>query len=504
MEENRDCCDQELAEHMAASLGEFIPLTGMEQFKKSKSIQLALVQLMDKSGYDILQVNGQRKYGGPPPDWEGPAPRIDCEVFVGKIPRDMYEDELVPLFETAGTIYEMRLMMEFSGENRGYAFVMEEARKAIEKLNEHEVRPGKFIGVCASLNKCSLFLDCIPKDKSKEEILEEVKEITEGLLDVTVLPSYRGKNRGFAFLEYETHKAAAFARKDLMARMKLWGKTIRVNWAKLDKHRKGENMQNIKIAHVRNLSPSTTEETLQREFERFKPGAVVRVKKFTHHAFVHFDCHKDAIAATKLMNGTTIDGTVVEVSLDKSGWEGVVRRSDSEDCHGSKAGGGSRGLVVPHGAGMNERSAVESMNTSPHYQRSPQCGGGSVEANRRVFPLIPGSRLYCTSLRLLRPAQFRSAVSLLELYCCINNLPPPHYELFSMLGPGGSLLLVYKVVMLLTQQAFIPDNLCVQLDDAKELAAQNTLWNLETSFMNDLSRSTSPAQSATTSPDLLW
>lgn len=56
--------------------------------------------------------------------WEGPPPPRGCEVFVGKIPRDMYEDELVPLFEKAGTMYEFRLMMEFSGENRGYAFVM--------------------------------------------------------------------------------------------------------------------------------------------------------------------------------------------------------------------------------------------------------------------------------------------------------------------------------------------------------------------------------------------
>lgn len=56
--------------------------------------------------------------------WEGPAPPRGCEVFVGKIPRDMFEDELVPLFEKAGRIYEFRLMMEFSGENRGYAFVM--------------------------------------------------------------------------------------------------------------------------------------------------------------------------------------------------------------------------------------------------------------------------------------------------------------------------------------------------------------------------------------------
>ena len=56
--------------------------------------------------------------------WDGPPPPRGSEVFVGKIPRDMYEDELVPVFERAGHIYLFRLMMEFSGENRGYAFVM--------------------------------------------------------------------------------------------------------------------------------------------------------------------------------------------------------------------------------------------------------------------------------------------------------------------------------------------------------------------------------------------
>uniref|UniRef100_A0A8C6SAZ6 RNA binding motif protein 46 n=1 Tax=Neogobius melanostomus TaxID=47308 RepID=A0A8C6SAZ6_9GOBI len=71
--------------------------------------KLALLALMDKTGYDMIQVNGQRKYGGP--RWDGPPPPRGCE------------DELVPLFERAGRIYEFRLMMEFSGENRGYAFV---------------------------------------------------------------------------------------------------------------------------------------------------------------------------------------------------------------------------------------------------------------------------------------------------------------------------------------------------------------------------------------------
>lgn len=43
---------------------------------------------------------------------------------MGKIPRDLFEDELVPLFEKAGPIWDLRLMMDpLSGLNRGYAFV---------------------------------------------------------------------------------------------------------------------------------------------------------------------------------------------------------------------------------------------------------------------------------------------------------------------------------------------------------------------------------------------
>ena len=45
-------------------------------------------------------------------------------MFVGKVPKDMFEDELVPLFEQCGRIWDLRLMMDpLSGANRGYAFI---------------------------------------------------------------------------------------------------------------------------------------------------------------------------------------------------------------------------------------------------------------------------------------------------------------------------------------------------------------------------------------------
>lgn len=58
----------------------------------------ALLALMERTGYNIMQENGQRKYG-PPPDWVGSPPPRGCEIFVGKIPRNCFENELVPAFE---------------------------------------------------------------------------------------------------------------------------------------------------------------------------------------------------------------------------------------------------------------------------------------------------------------------------------------------------------------------------------------------------------------------
>lgn len=64
-------------------------------------------------------------------------------MFVGKIPRDLYEDELVPLFESAGPIWDLRLMMDpLSGQNRGYAFITycnkDDAQKAVKLVSGWE------------------------------------------------------------------------------------------------------------------------------------------------------------------------------------------------------------------------------------------------------------------------------------------------------------------------------------------------------------------------------
>lgn len=68
--------------------------------KPSRSQSLQLQSLL--ISIVLLQENGQRKYGGPPPNWTGATPGKGCEIFVGKLPRDLYEDELVPVLEKCG------------------------------------------------------------------------------------------------------------------------------------------------------------------------------------------------------------------------------------------------------------------------------------------------------------------------------------------------------------------------------------------------------------------
>uniref|UniRef100_A0A8C8IDK8 RRM domain-containing protein n=1 Tax=Oncorhynchus tshawytscha TaxID=74940 RepID=A0A8C8IDK8_ONCTS len=265
--------------------------------------------LLERTGYTLDVTTGQRKYGGPPPDevYSGAQPGIGTEVFVGKIPRDLYEDELVPLFEKAGPIWDLRLMMDplLSGQNRGYAFITfcnkDAALEAVKLCDNYEIRSGKYLGVCISVANNRLFVGSIPKNKTRESILEDFSKVTEGLVEVILYhqPDDKKKNRGFCFLEYEDHKTAAQARRRLMSgKVKVWGNPVTVEWADPVDEPDPEIMAKVKVLFVRNLATPVTEELLEKTFSQF--GKLERVKKLKDYAFVHFE---DRDAAVKVSTG---------------------------------------------------------------------------------------------------------------------------------------------------------------------------------------------------------
>nr|XP_046149762.1 heterogeneous nuclear ribonucleoprotein R-like isoform X3 [Oncorhynchus gorbuscha] len=281
--------------------------------------------LLARTGYTLDVTTGQRKYGGPPPEevFKGAQPGIGTEVFVGKIPRDLYEDELVPLFEKAGPIWDLRLMMDpLSGQNRGYAFInfcsKDAAAEAVKLCDNYEIRSRKHLGVCVSVANNRLFVGSIPKNKTRESILEDFSKVTEGLQEVILYhqPDDKETNRGFCFLEYEDHKSAAQARRCLMSgKVMVWGNPVTVEWANPVTERDTDVMANAKVLFVRKLATSVTEELLVKTFSAF--GKLERVYKLKDYAFVHFEDRDAAVKAMVDMNGKELGGEAIEIRIAK-------------------------------------------------------------------------------------------------------------------------------------------------------------------------------------------
>eukprot|EP00794_Sanderia_malayensis_P017018 gene17018-18732_t len=516
----------------------------------------ALLALMDSTGYPITQNNGQRRYG-PPLKYVGPTPTRGSEVFVGKLPRDCFEDELVPVFETVGKIYEMRLMMDFNGQNRGYAFVVfftkRDAQKAVRTLNNHEIRKGRLIGVCQSVDNCRLFVGGIPKKVKRDEILDEISKVTDHVRNVIVYPSAndKTKNRGFAFVEFESHRAAAMARRKLMSgRIQLWGHPIAVDWAEPEQDVDEEIMEQVKVLYVRNLHLSTTEETIEQIFKQFSD--VERVKKIKDYCFVHFTTKEGARTALGAMQGETIDDAEVEVTLAKpvdkehyrhqkavaklmqmahnyQGYSMVPPEPQSPPPFAFPGQFPPAGLVYPPGyvsrnpvgvrplmrgrgrTAAGSRSAggrayllngfLPSLNQAgPGYMN-----GMNFQVRRRhvsevmengLYDLYPGMELTPTNPVTLKPEANRSPIQVLEELSHKNNWGAPIYTLHSTVISDGQLFL-YKVTLPLLGTTYQPPKLCRTLEEAKKYAAEYTINQLgDSSSSPQLSPvvTTAPAQ----------
>ncbi|KAF9823287.1 hypothetical protein SFRURICE_019096, partial [Spodoptera frugiperda] len=189
----------------------------------------------NNTSYTLTQINGQRIYRKAPHAWSGPEPSRNCEVFIGRIPHDCFEDTLVPLFRQAGELFEFRLMINFSGWNRGYAFAMyttdAEASNAIRMFNNYMIRPSWQLGVCPSINNCRIFISRIPPTTPSAEIIRLLYALTDEVQEVRIRRSIASCA---AIVEYKSHRGAAMARKALVAAAAAaWGCGARpaVDWS---------------------------------------------------------------------------------------------------------------------------------------------------------------------------------------------------------------------------------------------------------------------------------
>ncbi|KAL8509618.1 hypothetical protein ACS0TY_016735 [Phlomoides rotata] len=195
--------------------------------------------------------------------------RHKTEIFVGGLDRDAQEDDIRKVFGEAGVIVEIRLMMSNSGKNRGYAFVRfateADAKNAVEKYSKAKIC-GKQCNVAPVEGHDTIFLSNIDRNWKAEDVVTLLEKADiEKMNKVTLKADSNNikKNRGFAFVEFETCKDAKTALNKLQKK-EVFGKT-----------------QMVKAAWARPLSEPAQEEILQgTKFHNFlKQDAGVQTSK---------------------------------------------------------------------------------------------------------------------------------------------------------------------------------------------------------------------------------
>lgn len=209
------------------------------------------------SDLPCMRINGRKIYG-PPSNWIGQPPNT-CELFVKHIPAIIDEIELLGYFRRIGCIYELRLMIDFKNENRGFAYLryVDEASTsmAIELLNHLYVRPGRKLIVERSYDKCSLFIGNISKQLTRSDIENELFSMFTELAKVVIAPVHARdlgngslQNGGYVFLDFPSHNAAVRAKQlTSTGRCRLWGRDVKIVWANPKEHVDDEVMSKVCI-----------------------------------------------------------------------------------------------------------------------------------------------------------------------------------------------------------------------------------------------------------------
>lgn len=169
---------------------------------------------------------------------QGFVPENGSEIFVKYLPRNITILDLIPYFHKVGELFQIRLMMaENLKENRGYAYVSyinpTTAKKAVRELRDKTLK-GHQLGFEPSLNNCRIFLGGIPINKTKDEVWQLLmKKGVRKIVDVIMYRSYtkRDQNRGFVFVEFQTHEDAARFRAKYVNKLILWNSSVVIDWS---------------------------------------------------------------------------------------------------------------------------------------------------------------------------------------------------------------------------------------------------------------------------------
>ncbi|WOG98215.1 hypothetical protein DCAR_0417556 [Daucus carota subsp. sativus] len=238
--------------------------------------------------------------------------RRRTEIFVGGLDKDTREEDIRKIFEVLGEIKDVTVVNSSKTKKNAYAFVRynlaADAKKALIKYRKVEIC-GKLCGTSPVEGNDTLFLGNLNKKWKSDDVTKLLQGIGVMNIDhVTVMPdpSNIEVNRGFAFLELESHKDAQNAFKKLQKRG-VFGKhlNIKVVWAEPLIEPEESELSTVKSVYAEYLPSSWDEEKVKDCFKRF--GDIENValardmpsSRRKDYAFVNYTTRDAALACVE-------------------------------------------------------------------------------------------------------------------------------------------------------------------------------------------------------------
>ncbi|XP_076932306.1 uncharacterized protein LOC143597794 [Bidens hawaiensis] len=214
-------------------------------------------------------------------------------------------------------------MKDPSGNLKGFGFIRfatkDAADKALKELHD-SMLDGKKIGVLPSAGNDTLFIGNLNKGWSADDFSKIVHQVFPDVVSVDLAQPPSGsdtarkkiKNRGFGFVKFSSHSAAARALKAGAKPGFVLGGTLHpsIKWAEENAGVDSDELAKITIAFVRNLPFGADETYLKLLFDPFGKveKVVVHNKGTSTVGFIHFAQRSHLDNAIRGLNGKSVPG----------------------------------------------------------------------------------------------------------------------------------------------------------------------------------------------------
>ncbi|KAG8376867.1 hypothetical protein BUALT_Bualt09G0108700 [Buddleja alternifolia] len=256
--------------------------------------------------------------------------RRKIELFVGGLDKDTNDEDIRRVFEKAGTVVDVKLVMNAkTGKNKGFAFVRfataADAKNALAKYSKIEIC-GKQCGVSPVEGNDTIFLGNIDRKWKTEDVMQLLGKSGIDKIDKVILkgdPNNMDKNRGFAFVELETNKVAQIAFNKLQKNIFVKNLKIRVTWAEPLIEPAEEELLKVKSVYAEYLPSSWDEDKVKEYFKRFGEIENVALAKDLpssrrkDFAFINYTTREAALACIEAVRSERWedDGSKVKMTV---------------------------------------------------------------------------------------------------------------------------------------------------------------------------------------------